>query len=211
MMSNNYYIYVHFKKGTDIPFYIGKGKNRRLKSKCGRNQYWYNIVNKYDFEAIKIEEGLSEEESNESEKYWIAQFKSWGFNLANMTDGGDGISGWKHSESSKKKMSESKKGRRLSPNTEFKKGMISLNKGKKHSKETKKKISDSKKGKKGYWTGKKRIFTLEHKMKLSHSIIINNIEYYSIKEASRETKIPESTIHYRLKNKQFKNYIFKNE
>jgi len=29
------------------------------------------------------------------ERYWISQFKSWGFNLVNYSDGGDSLSGWK--------------------------------------------------------------------------------------------------------------------
>lgn len=54
------------------------------------------------------------------EKYWISQFKSWGFTLKNITDGGEGTYGlipwnkgktdlFKHSDESKKKMSEYRK------------------------------------------------------------------------------------------------------
>lgn len=36
------------------------------------------------------------------EQYWISQTKAWGFNLTNLTIGGDGIIGHKHSEETKK-------------------------------------------------------------------------------------------------------------
>lgn len=45
----------------------------------------------------------------ESEQYWIEQFKHWGFNLLNVTKGGEGF-GHKHSEESKRKMSLIQKG-----------------------------------------------------------------------------------------------------
>ena len=41
------------------------------------------------------------------ERYWICQFKSWGFELKNMTDGGDGTLGSKQSEETKNKIRES--------------------------------------------------------------------------------------------------------
>lgn len=45
------------------------------------------------------------------EKYWISQIKSWGFNLVNMTEGGEGSYGLVVTDKTKKKMSEAKKGR----------------------------------------------------------------------------------------------------
>ena len=49
------------------------------------------------------------------------------------------------------------KGIHLSPKTEFKKGCVSIRKGKKHTKLAKEKIRLSHLGKKGYWLGKKRL------------------------------------------------------
>ena len=56
------------------------------------------------------------------ETYWIAQFKAWGFNLVNYTDGGDGCT--------------------FANQTSFKKGHKSWL-GKKHTEETKKKIGEN--------------------------------------------------------------------
>jgi group I intron endonuclease len=82
---------------------------------------------------------------NKLEKYYIQYFNSNDSTCGyNMTEGGqDGcMTGRKHSEESKKKMSDNHK------------GMI----GKKHSEESKKKMSEAKKGK---------IFTDETKKKIS--------------------------------------------
>lgn len=80
------------------------------------------------------------------EQFYISLFKSWGFVLKNMTDGGDGSYGvvpwnkgkkglFKHSEKSKKQMSISQKG-------------IPKNVGRKHSDITRKKLSLIHKGRK---------------------------------------------------------------
>ena len=65
--------------------------------------------------------------------------------------------------------------------------------GKQHSKDTKKKISESRKGKKP--TNMKQV-------------IIDNIIYESLVEASRQTGVPLTTILWRInsKNKKYENY-----
>jgi len=85
------------------------------------------------------------------EQYWISQFRTWGFPLKNMTNGGDGSYGFtpwnkglkgvfKHSEESKKKMSEYRKKHTIGEDNGFY--------GKKHSDENKKRWSEQRKGSK---------------------------------------------------------------
>ena len=74
------------------------------------------------------------------EIYWISQFKSWGFRLLNMTDGGDSSIGYKHTEETKNKISEKHKGKRVGKDNFFY--------GRKHSQETKDLISKAKLGSK---------------------------------------------------------------
>lgn len=66
------------------------------------------------------------EEAKEQEKYWISVYRSNGLKEGgagyNMTDGGDGVEGYKHTEEAKRFISE-------------------LHKGKSKSEETKKKMS----------------------------------------------------------------------
>jgi group I intron endonuclease len=82
----------------------------------------------------------------QSEQYWIAQLKSWGFNLTNMTDGGDGNQNQIMSLESRIKTSDSLKGRLVSKETRNKISKAHL--GKKLSEKTKEKIKLCNLGKK---------------------------------------------------------------
>jgi len=74
------------------------------------------------------------------ERFYIKFFDSKVPNGYNLTDGGDGLPGWNHSEETRKKLSESKMGER---NPNFNKP--SPRRGKKHREESKAKDSESKK------------------------------------------------------------------
>ena len=109
--------------------------------------------------------------------------------LTNCTFGGEGFSGTKHSEETKQKMSEAKKGKKhpmygkkfseehklkmseahkgIKLSEETKRKMSEANKGKKRSKETKQKISKALKGKTPWIKGRK--LSEETKMKISES------------------------------------------
>ena len=100
-------------------FYIGKTKNitKRLykhknSSKLKRN-YKERFINKLLEESkdisISILDIVDEESVNYWEKYWIEQFKQWGFYLTNTTSGGDGGDYWsgkKHSNITREKLSK---------------------------------------------------------------------------------------------------------
>lgn len=93
-----YYVYEHYKPNCDEPFYVGKGADRRAYSLCARNKWWHNIVNKHGFEVRFVAENLSEMDA-----FWLENMciNGWGRAslkdgpLVNMTDGGDGMSGYK--------------------------------------------------------------------------------------------------------------------
>lgn len=115
---------------------------------------WIKSLLKKGLEPIfDILEETDIENSDWLEIYWISQFKTWGFNLKNHTNGGGGSYGvepwnkglrgvFKHSEESKKKMSVSRKGKCDGEKNGFY--------GKKHSKENLKKFSEL--GKKRKWS-----------------------------------------------------------
>ena len=67
----NYGVYRHIRLDTNVPFYIGKGLNKRAFSKRDRNQYWHNIVNKYGYEVEIMLEGLTNENAIIKEKEFI--------------------------------------------------------------------------------------------------------------------------------------------
>jgi len=124
---NNFYVYVYldprksgqYKYGEyefDYePFYVGKGKGRRYKRTDNRrSNYFKNKVNKIkEFGlkplVIKLKENLNENNSFILEIELIKSIGRKDLNkgpLLNFTDGGEGSSGFKHSEKYKIKMSK---------------------------------------------------------------------------------------------------------
>lgn len=126
--NNNFIVYIHIRPDINEPFYVGKGIPGREIRTCGRNQYWHNIVNKNNgvFESKILFERLSEEEALLKERETELELRNKGYILVNIAECGvkAGTTGMKHSEESKRKISEGLKGH------------ISPNKGKKQSKET---------------------------------------------------------------------------
>jgi hypothetical protein len=104
-----FYVYEHIRPDTNQVFYVGKGSGYRLASTKDRNKHWQHIVNKVGFKAIKVVEHENEELVLLAETERIDQLRKLKINLVNVTDGGQGISGLKHSQESKRKMSEARK------------------------------------------------------------------------------------------------------
>lgn len=129
-----------------------------LKNNCHVNRYLQRSWNKhgsinFNFEII---ERCPEEELTEKEIFYIEKYRKT-IQVYNLTDGGDGTRGHNHTEESKTKMSEARKGKYEGENNSFY--------GKTHTKETRKKLSSAMKGKPGTWIG--RTHTEEAKKKMS--------------------------------------------
>lgn len=80
------------------------------------NRHFWNAIQKYGWDNFShkiIEENLTEDEANEFEAYYIEKFDSYN-NGYNSTRGGGGVSGMHHSPETKKRMSESRKGKKHS-------------------------------------------------------------------------------------------------
>lgn len=117
-MDNIFYTYIHIRPDTNEPFYVGKGKGRRHKTKTGRNQYWHNIVNKNNgiFESKILFEGLTEKEALLKEVEIEKELKEKGYNLVNLAEtGNSGPAGVPRTEEHKQSLSNATKGR-ISPN-----------------------------------------------------------------------------------------------
>jgi group I intron endonuclease len=109
MIKNKFYVYGHFLLTGEI-FYIGKGKGKRSYSKASRNPHWKNKVKKHGGFIVSIlQDQLDEELAFEVEKSFISSIGLE--NLVNMTYGGEGMSGYKHTEESCKKMADSRIGK----------------------------------------------------------------------------------------------------
>lgn len=107
---NNYYTYAYLREdGT--PYYIGKGKAGRI------NNTLHNIhLPVKEERRIFLKKNLTDEEARKHEIYMIAVLgrKDLGTGiLRNMTDGGEGCAGRVLSEETKKKLSDSHKGKKF--------------------------------------------------------------------------------------------------
>lgn len=88
-----FYTYVHFAEHTR-PFYVGKGLKERTVNFKPRNRFYKNTIEKYkDSIRSLIIPASSEEEAFFLETVLIFTFRSLGYRLTNMTDGGEGKSG----------------------------------------------------------------------------------------------------------------------
>jgi hypothetical protein len=105
-----FYTYAHYTSDGRL-FYIGKGHGRRAYCFHKRNNYWNNIVAKHGKPVVKIiAEWIIEAEALAHEIELIKQYRIQGIELCNLTDGGDGTSGRKHSEEFKARISALHKG-----------------------------------------------------------------------------------------------------
>lgn len=101
-------VYQHRRLDTNEIFYIGIGKTeKRAYEKDGRNLYWNRISNFAGYYVEIIHQSISWEEACEFEKFYIQKYGRRDLRtgiLCNLTNGGDGINGYKHTENSKNKM-----------------------------------------------------------------------------------------------------------
>ena len=102
-----FYVYAHLRPDF-TPFYIGKGKGNRSHNFSQRSEYHRRIVAKYGAENITVEvvPCQSEQEAFLREQLAIKALRASGVKLCNMTDGGEGMSGYDWPEDARKKQSE---------------------------------------------------------------------------------------------------------
>ena len=198
-----------FTNKTNNKKYIGQAENpkERYKQHKKDSKYkdfvFYRAIRKYGFDNFDfkiIEANIPLKYINEKEKYYIKKYNTLLPNGYNMTIGGEGTHGYKHTDETKKLMSEKKKGMYIGENNpNYGKGLSGKdnpNYGVKMSEETKNKISKGNKGK---------IRTEETKKKISNSCknVIHNEEWNkkvseSLRNMSEEKKA--IMIEKRLKN-----------
>jgi hypothetical protein len=141
-MRQDYYVYKYLRE-DNTPYYFGKGTNGRAYS----SRHNVNVPPKD--RIIFVKENLTEEQAHQLEIELIAKYgrKDNGTGiLRNLTDGGEGTSGYILSEDSKQKIRDK---RALQMTTEeTRKKMSESRKGKTHTEETKRKIAEGAKGRK---------------------------------------------------------------
>lgn len=123
-MKNEFYVYV-WEDDSGTPFYVGKGKGRR--AFCRKRNEWFNrklekleTISGKRLEPLFYYTHLEEAQALEFEKELINKFRNQGFILTNLTDGGEGISGFRFTPESKKKISLKRTGSKASEETKLK-------------------------------------------------------------------------------------------
>jgi hypothetical protein len=214
--------------------YVGKTKDlldKRLQSHIkdaksikNRNnlhkKYWIlKLLKTGDCPIIELIDKVPEKEWVFWEQHYISLYKSWGFDLLNVTIGGEGQHGIKRFEESRKKQSLSTKGR------------VSNRKGINMSQEQKDKLSISLKEANKSGRRKQIIYTKELRDKMSKSrkeafkngklnvkgnkngmfgktkrVVINDVLYKSEHEAAKVLNVHYKTIHSRIKSANFPTY-----
>jgi len=144
----------------------------RNHAKLGVDTALYRAVNKHGWAAFPLRilayGWWTDEQANAAESGYIAYHNTY-LNGLNETRGGDGVTGYKHSEEALKKIHASSAGENnprfgVSPSQETRDRIAAGNRGKTLSAETKAKMSDAKCGEKNYMFGKSH--TVESRAKM---------------------------------------------
>lgn len=142
--KNIFFIYLD-KTNKNRVFYVGKGKIKRTKNITKRNKLWHRIAAKYGHKREIIFATKDESFAFLLEIKLIKEYKTfakscnngsgWG---ANLTEGGQGVSGRVVSIETKEKLRKAHTGKVMSEESKIKTGLASSQR--KHSPETKIKI-----------------------------------------------------------------------
>lgn len=144
--EHKFYVYVHSRLSTGEPFYVGKGNGKRVRKRDGRAPRWKNIVQKDGgFHQSLLVKDIDEELSMLAEIEAIDLFRRRGCSLVNVTDGGEGASGRKHTAEMRARLSAERKGKPLSRETRA--AALAFHLGSSHSPEHREKIAAANRGK----------------------------------------------------------------
>lgn len=124
MLEDKHFLYRHIRLDNNEPFYIGIGTKkkwftdfkteyRRAFEKTGRNIFWKRIINKTNYEVEILFESNDYEFIKNKEIELIQLYgKRWNNTgtLVNITDGGEGVSGYTLPDWHKKRLSEARTG-----------------------------------------------------------------------------------------------------
>jgi hypothetical protein len=205
-------VYLHRRVDTNQPFYIGIGKTtKRAYSKNDRSVLWNRYVNKYGKIVEILHENLSWEECCNLEIFYIKKYGRLNNNtgiLVNLTNGGDGIKGYSHTEETREFLRKLKTGSKLSES--HKKAILKANIGRKHSEHSLKKMSESQLGEKNHRWGKNGSTDPNSKLTIENVIWIrkNFIKgdlIYGYRALSRKFNVSKTTIIDIIKFKLWRN------
>lgn len=174
-MDKRFYVYLHRRADSKEVFYVGKGSGRRAWNTQYRSEYWHRVAGKYGVEIEMAAEGLTEADAFALEIELIAHHKARGVRLVNATIGGEGASGAKRSDETRRRLSIAITGIKKRPWTDEERALRALwqtgrkqtpeaiektaaaSRGLKRSEETRRRMSEALKGKNtGPWSEERK-------------------------------------------------------
>lgn len=199
--KNLVYIYVLVDPFSGQVKYVGKANdpNFRLKEHIRKSKFnksykdnWIkNLINRGGLPIIEVIDEVSTDNWGFWETYWIEQFRTWGFKLTNIANGGIGGN---LGELVNKKISESKKGFKHSIKT--KQILSEFRIGKKHKKETIEIFKQTRIGENNPMFGKPRLESSKSYKKVIQLDLNGNFikEWNGITIASKSLNISRQSI-----------------
>ena len=187
-------VYLHMKRDSREIYYIGIGNDIKRAYHTGcRSDIWKRYYKKYGLVVDIVCNNIDLNSAKEIEKFLIAHYGKK--QLCNRTDGGEGFFGGKHTKETKKKISESKTGRKASEETRTKMSLASKGHNRRpigswnQSENAKRKIGNAFKGKKrsDYFceqVKKSKIGYIPARQTLEASIIVRKEKAVLIQEIS---------------------------
>jgi hypothetical protein len=205
-------VYQHIRKDTNQIFYIGIGKTeKRAYSKHDRSVLWNRYVNKFGYNVEILHKDISWDEACNLEMFYITNYGRINNHtgiLVNLTNGGDGIKGYLHTDETKEFLRKLKTGTKLTP--EHIEIIKLSNTGRVHTQEELKKMSQSQLGKKNHMWGKNGTAVSNSKLS-SESVIWIRTNFikgdlsFGYRAIAKRYNVSKTTIMHVIKGKLWKN------
>ena len=207
-------VYQHIRKDTNQIFYIGIGKTeKRAYSKHDRSVLWNRYVNKFGYNIEILHKDISWDEACNLEMFYITNYGRINNHtgiLVNLTNGGDGIKGYLHTDETKEFLRKLKTGTKLTP--EHIEIIKLSNTGRVHTQEELKKMSQSQLGEKNHMWGKCGEEVGNSKLKKEDVIWIRNNFIkgdlsFGYRALGKKYKVSKTTVMDIISRKLWKNLI----
>lgn len=168
-------------------------KEHLLEAADGSKSILHNAIRKYgpeNFSVVTVEDNIPDDSAEERERYYIKLYQTFYTSCKgyNMTEGGGGVVGYKHSEDSKQKISQSLKGHVFpaSRNAKIRSAMI----GRDYKQEWKDALSKSRMGR---FKGDENPFYGKHHNESTKSKISKANTKHAVIQLDPDTKEPLHT------------------
>lgn len=116
-MIAGFYTYIHRRADDGEVFYVGKGRLKRAYSDYRRTLRWVRTVAKHGLIVELVAFFWGEPDAFAHERALISEYRATGAPLCNLSDGGEGPSGYKQTDEQRRRNSERGKGRKQSAET----------------------------------------------------------------------------------------------